>query len=104
MDAPSRAAVIADVVGAGGGVRDVVCATANDAYLTSCRARSIAPHPTWMPVKLAEFFVAFSTVQGNLVLDPFARSNTTGTAAEWLGRRWLAIEQRAEYICGSPAA
>ena len=57
-----------------------------------------------MPVKLAEFFVAFSTVQGNLVLDPFARSNTTGTAAEWLGRRWLAIEQRAEYICGSPAA
>jgi len=36
-----------------------------------------------------------------LVLDPFAGSNTTGAAAEKLGRRWIAIEPQDNYISGS---
>jgi site-specific DNA-methyltransferase (cytosine-N4-specific) len=35
------------------------------------------------------------------VLDPFAGSNTTGRAAEDLGRRWLAVEIKAEYVRAS---
>jgi DNA modification methylase len=31
------------------------------------------------------------------VLDPFAGSNTTGSVAESLGRRWIAIERDAQY-------
>jgi site-specific DNA-methyltransferase (cytosine-N4-specific) len=50
---------------------------------------------------LAEFFIKFLTRPGDLVVDPFAGSNTTGAAAECLGRRWLAIEPENEYIEGS---
>jgi hypothetical protein len=35
------------------------------------------------------------------VLDPFAGSNTTGEAAESLGRRWLALECNRDYVIGS---
>jgi DNA modification methylase len=35
------------------------------------------------------------------VLDPFGGSNTTGFAAESLGRRWITIELREPYLKGS---
>jgi hypothetical protein len=37
------------------------------------------------------------TEPGDLVLDPFAGSNTTGAVAEKLGRRWIAIEKDPTY-------
>jgi site-specific DNA-methyltransferase (cytosine-N4-specific) len=54
-----------------------------------------------MPDKLAEFFVKFLTTKGDIVLDPFAGSNVTGSVAERLKRRWIAIEANAEYVEGS---
>jgi site-specific DNA-methyltransferase (cytosine-N4-specific) len=54
-----------------------------------------------MPVQLADFFVRLTTEPGNLVLDPFAGINTTGQAAEQLGRRWIAVEASGEYLRGS---
>jgi site-specific DNA-methyltransferase (cytosine-N4-specific) len=36
-----------------------------------------------------------------MVIDPFAGSNTTGVVAEGLKRRWIAMEQKAEYLEGS---
>lgn len=54
-----------------------------------------------MPAALAEFFIRFLTEPRNLVLDPFAGSNTTGAAAEALRRRWVAIEPNPEYLSGS---
>jgi site-specific DNA-methyltransferase (cytosine-N4-specific) len=54
-----------------------------------------------MPIGLAEFFIKFLTRKGDLVLDPFAGSNTTGAAAEKLGRRWVAIEPNEDYIQSS---
>jgi site-specific DNA-methyltransferase (cytosine-N4-specific) len=36
-----------------------------------------------------------------VVLDPVAGSNTTGYVAEQLGRRWLAIEIRRDYVQAS---
>jgi DNA modification methylase len=51
-----------------------------------------------MPSKLVEFFVRFLTDADDLMIDPFAGSNTTGAVAESLGRRWRSIEIQAEYV------
>jgi DNA modification methylase len=72
-----------------------------DAYRKYCKARGLQVHPARMPPELAEFFVRFLTDEGDLVFDPFGGSNTTGAAAEQLGRQWLTIEPEAEYIVGS---
>jgi site-specific DNA-methyltransferase (cytosine-N4-specific) len=50
-----------------------------------------------MPEALVSFFVQFLTDPEDLVLDPFAGSNTTGAVAERLGRRWLGVEADAAY-------
>jgi site-specific DNA-methyltransferase (cytosine-N4-specific) len=72
-----------------------------DPYQTYCRQNNITPHPARMQERLAEFFIEFLTDQGDLVMDPFAGSNTTGATAEKLRRRWLSIELAGEYIAAS---
>ena len=74
---------------------------ANDGYQKYCKEKGYQPHPARMPVELAEFFIKFLTEPGDLVLDPFAGSNTTGAAAEALGRKWIAIEPNKEYAIAS---
>lgn len=69
----------------------------NDFFLRTCRERGIKPHPARMPMELASFFIKFLTNPGDLVLDPFAGSNTTGFVAECLGRHWISIEIRETY-------
>ena len=69
----------------------------NDPYQQYCRANGITPHPARMPIDLAKFFISLCTDPDDLVLDPFGGSNTTGAAAEQLGRRWLSIEANREY-------
>lgn len=71
--------------------------TSNDHFFRTCRERGITPHPARMPVGLASFFIEFLTDPGDLVLDPFAGSNTTGFAAEALRRRWISIEVKEDY-------
>lgn len=75
--------------------------TSTDAYRQYCKQKDLKLHPARMPPELAEFFVRFLTDENDLVLDPFAGSNTTGAAAEELGRQWISIEPEAEYIAGS---
>jgi hypothetical protein len=70
-------------------------------YHEKCRAQNVARHPAAMPEPLVEFFVRFLTDPGELVLDPFAGSNTTGAVAESLGREWLGIEADADYAAAS---
>jgi len=70
----------------------------NDFFLRTCRARKLIPHPARMPIGLAAFFIKFLTSPGDLILDPFAGSNTTGYTAEHLSRRWIAMEIRKEYV------
>lgn len=74
---------------------------ANSDYLRFCRENSIQPHPARMPPPVAEFFIKFLTKVGMLILDPFAGSNTTGAAAEKLGRRWIAVEPQELYARSS---
>jgi len=54
-----------------------------------------------MQPELAEFFIKFLTNSGDLVLDPFAGSNTTGASAEKLKRKWISIELNEKYVKGS---
>ena len=72
-----------------------------DAYQAYCRENGIRPHPARMQEKLAEFFVRFLTDENDLVMDPFAGSNTTGAVAESLKRRWVSIEADESYVAAS---
>lgn len=55
-------------------------------------------HPAQMPVALATRAIVFSTDRGDLVLDPFNGSGTTGVACWRTGRRYLGIEIAGEYV------
>lgn len=77
--------------------------TTNDPYQVFCRSKGIVPHPARMQAKLAEFFIEFLTDEDDLVMDPFAGSNTTGAVAEKLQRNWLSIELEGTYIDASKA-
>lgn len=69
----------------------------SDFFSRSCSENGFVPHPARMPVGLAAFFIQYLTERGARVLDPFAGSNTTGYAAQRLGRRWLAIDANIKY-------
>lgn len=73
----------------------------NGTYLSACKELDIKQHPARFPPKLPEFFIRFLTEPGDTVLDIFAGSNTTGQVAESEGRRWLAFEERMEYLAPS---
>jgi site-specific DNA-methyltransferase (cytosine-N4-specific) len=73
----------------------------NGTYLTACKALGVKQHPARFPAKLPEFFIRLLTDPGDVVLDIFAGSNTTGQVAENEGRRWLAFEERMEYLAPS---
>jgi DNA modification methylase len=73
----------------------------NDPYQIYCRNQNIEFHPARMPSTLPEFFIKFLTDPGDIVLDPFGGSNTTGAAAESLDRHWVSVEPNNNYIDGS---
>lgn len=73
----------------------------NGAYVAGCKLVSADRHPARFPAKLPEFFVRFLTDPGDVVLDIFGGSNTTGQVAEAEGRRWLAFEERRDYLAAS---
>ncbi len=69
----------------------------NSHYLRTCKMLDRDSHPARFPVALPEFFIKFLTDEDDVVVDIFSGSNTTGEAAELLGRRWLSIEQRHDF-------
>jgi len=73
----------------------------NSRYLQCCKLIGIKPHPARFPQKFPEFFIKMLTNRGDTVLDFFAGSNTTGAAAESLGRRWIAFEIDQGYLATS---
>jgi DNA modification methylase len=70
-------------------------------YREYCAQKKLVSHPARMQSSLSAFFIQFLTEKDDLVLDPFAGSNTTGAVAEELGRKWIGIEAEAVYIDGS---
>jgi len=55
-------------------------------------------YPTQKPVKLLKRIIAASSYPGDVVMDFFCGSGTTGVAAEELGRRWILMDNNPEAI------
>ena len=54
-------------------------------------------HPTQKPEALLYRVIMASTRPGDLVLDPFFGTGTTGAVAKGLGRAWLGVERDRDY-------
>ncbi len=54
-------------------------------------------HPTQKPEALLHRVILASSNPGDVVLDPFFGTGTTGAVAKRLGRRYIGIEQNAQY-------
>lgn len=64
---------------------------------TFTRELGKAPHPTTKPQTLMRALVTDFSEPGELVLDPFAGSGSTGVACGMLGRRFIGWELDAAY-------
>lgn len=73
----------------------------NSEFMKLCKERGVKVHPARFPAALPEFFTKMLTEPGDLVVDPFAGSNTTGRVAEDLDRRWIASELSDAYARAS---
>jgi site-specific DNA-methyltransferase (cytosine-N4-specific) len=73
----------------------------NSKYLRMCKVVGIKGHPARFPEKLPAFFVKMLTEEGDLILDIFAGSNTTGFVAETNNRKWIAFEMSQNYLAAS---
>jgi DNA modification methylase len=74
---------------------------ANDVYTIKCKEAGVKPHPARFPSALPEFFIRLLTNDNDIVLDPFAGSNTTGSVSEKLSRRWIASDNVESYLAAS---
>jgi len=74
---------------------------ANDTYTKGCKEAGLKIHPARFPAALPEFFIRLLTEEGDVVVDPFAGSNTTGAVAQELDRRWIALEMLKDYLDAS---
>jgi modification methylase len=76
----------------------------SDWYLPICRggerlkSNGGKAHSTQKPEALLYRVVLASSNPGDLVLDPFFGSGTTGVVCKRLGRHWLGIERDPDYI------
>ncbi len=55
-------------------------------------------HPTQKPEALLYRVMLAASKPGDVILDPFFGTGTTGAVAKRLGRRWIGIEREANYI------
>ena len=55
-------------------------------------------HPTQKPKELLRRIVLASTKEGDLILDPFTGSSTTGIVAVEYGRRFVGIDMEKKYL------
>jgi modification methylase len=60
-------------------------------------------HPTQKPEALLARIIMASTKPGDIVLDPFFGSGTTGAVAKRLGRHFVGIEREQDYIDAASA-
>ena len=55
-------------------------------------------HPTQKPEALLYRILVACTRPGDVVLDPFFGTGTTGAVAKLLGRQWIGIEREEKYV------
>ena len=66
--------------------------------LPSKKEKTEGKHPTQKPISVLERIILASTKEGDIILDPFNGSGTTGIAAYRLHRNYVGIEKEIEYI------
>ena len=66
--------------------------------LTKPSEKTEGKHPTQKPEYLLEKIVLASTEEGQVILDPFCGSGTTGVEAVRFGRKFIGIDVSEEYL------
>lgn len=64
----------------------------------SSKERDGSTHPTMKCLALMEYLCKLASCEGQVVLDPFMGSGTTGIACQKLGREFIGIEMNEEYF------
>lgn len=77
---------------------ELVNTESNSYYMRKCKELGLKPHPARFPKDFADFFIKFTTNENDIILDPFAGSNTSGYSAELLNRKWLSFELDETYL------
>jgi site-specific DNA-methyltransferase (adenine-specific) len=60
--------------------------------------KTLGKHPTQKPVELLRRIIQASTQEGDLILDPFCGSSTTGVVAVEEKRKYVGIDLEPEYL------
>lgn len=76
-------------------------AESNGRYLALCKKWGIKAHPARFPHKLPEFFIKMLTDEGDLVVDIFGGSCTTGEVCNSLKRKWKCFELDRDYLAAA---
>ena len=69
-----------------------------ESSLTKPSEKKYGKHPTQKPEVILEKIILSSTSEGDLILDPFNGSGTTGIVANRLNRKYIGIEKEQEYL------
>lgn len=60
--------------------------------------KHVTPHPTEKPEELLERIILIGSKEGDMVLDPFMGSGTTGVVAKRYNRNFIGVEINPEYF------
>ncbi|MBU1202105.1 MAG: site-specific DNA-methyltransferase [Nanoarchaeota archaeon] len=66
--------------------------------LTSISEKTNGKHPTQKPIEVLKRVILSSSDKGDLVLDPFNGSGTTGVVAKQYNRKYIGIDKEQEYL------
>lgn len=69
-----------------------------ESSVTPKNEKKFGKHPTQKPVELMGHFIGLLSDPGDVVLDPFMGSGSTGVSAKKLGRRFVGIELDEKYF------
>ena len=69
-----------------------------ESSLTKPSEKKHGKHPTQKPMEILEKIILSSTDEGDLILDPFNGSGTTGIVASKLNRKYIGIEKEKEFL------
>lgn len=66
--------------------------------LTPQSEKTHGVHPTQKPIELLKRIISASSNPNDIILDPFNGSGTTGVVAKMLGRKYVGIDNKKEYL------
>tara|TARA_Y100000310_G_C20696925_1_gene826359 strand:- start:28 stop:810 length:783 start_codon:yes stop_codon:yes gene_type:complete len=66
--------------------------------LTSPKEKQQGKHPTQKPIELLKRIILSSSKEGDIVMDPFNGSGTTGLVAHELKRKYIGIEMDNKFL------